>query len=229
MIKNIEQKISGAVLTAFDEYHRMTDGHGGWINSTPEYWYTVAIARRLYNSGATKKTNYVTLENPVSEILDWAKECLNPSDLIYEKLRPTGQVDILLWNQKGKKFWKPRAIVEVKVHCGGETVSKLDVDRILSGLVMMGKKVQSGTLKAGYFVLLSDAKRTSQSKKDVKEELTRRFNEVVKNIKKQSDNFSESAGLNFATKFEVSPHVKFGDFHRDSQAAVLVVKIKISD
>ena len=141
-------------VKSLDEYVDLVAGDAS-VRYTPEYWFTANIFR-----GIRKNTHYIPiLENSVAELREFSAEV--QSGKVPHNLRLDGKTDIGIWT----KSWDPVGIVEVKRGWtwDGRKFNP-DLERITSALKNFGKKGnKSGSLRSGFFVIVSDKWASSRS------------------------------------------------------------------
>lgn len=150
-------KITAAILKSgiksLDDYVEITEGDSG-VYYTPEYWYTVNIFK-----GISKNTHYIPiLENDIKELREYSREV--QSGKASHKLRLDGKADIGIWTKSSD----PIGIVEIKRgwNWDGRRFNS-DVERLASALNNFGKTgKKSGSLRSGFFVIISDKWNTPQ-------------------------------------------------------------------
>jgi Neuraminidase (sialidase) len=187
--KKTSKIIANVCLNAFDEYYEMSGGDC-WVNKTPEYWYSVAIAKVLF-----KFSRGVTLENSVKEIRDTANVG-GKRGTPKQAWRMKGKTDVALWKRaepSNDDYWYPKAIIEVKRAWGWDAKTHgKDIDRICASLSETGKSSDHhGSIKYGMFVVVTDVA-SKDTKKETKDALRNKFEQLNGNIKEYLGDKSKS-------------------------------------
>ena len=194
-------------IKAFEDHYEMTNG-GCWLYYTPEYWYTVAMAKAL-----NKIPNYnVSIETAVGEVRKHANrgKIGAPS----KAYRSGGRADIVIW----KNDIEPRAIVEIKK--GWSWDKKLfgpDLNRLTASLLDTGKKSKTGTIKHGFFVVVTDA--DGETRQDAKTHIINLRNTLKTKIK----SYMEDKG-----KFECESRFRIGNSESPDEPTPGILVFRIS-
>lgn len=212
----VTKTILNASIKALNNYFQMTKGWC-WVRYTPEYWYTVAIAKAL----STNTKYVVILENSVAEIREYANNGKRGSPL--KDYRIKGRADIVLWNGD----YLPEAILEIKKGWNWDK-RKMgpDLDRITASLRETGKKSETkGSIKSGFFIFITD--KCGKNRKDVRNKLNNCYSALqvqIGDYLKSKGSFKCVSDKKFCKYFDNDP---FGGEIIKSQAGVFVFKITL--